>query len=72
MKWRKLQELSSPDGMASLSVHTQRDIKLRVSWASGYGLTATLSFNTHKDASSFINTLSKADGWNWLPEQIDC
>ena len=71
MEWRKLQELSSPDGMASLSIHTQKDIKYQVSWAAGYGLTATLSFNTYKDALNFVEALSRADGWTWLPEQID-
>ena len=71
MKWCKLQELMSPDGMASLSIHTQMDIKYQVSWAAGYGLTATLSFNTYKDVLNFVESLSRSDGWTWLPEQID-
>ena len=71
MKWCKLQELVSPDGMAILSVHTQDDIKYQVSWAAGYGLTTTLSFNAYKDVLNFIKALSTADGWNWIPDQIE-
>ena len=72
MKWRKLEELMSPDGMASLSIHTQEDIKYQVSWAAGYGLTTTLSFDVYKDALSFVKALSRADGWTWISKQIDC